>query len=307
MPLLAIKGVEIFYQDFGQGYPLILSHEFAGSWESWKQQIGFFSRQFRVIVYNDRGYPPSSVPADASAYSEEQSVEDLKQLMDALRIEQAHVGGLSMGGSLTLKFGIAHPERCRSLIIAGAGSGTTHHEDWMRDVEITARIFEEKGTAAVAEYYTRGPARVQLLDKDPSGWREFYELFLQHSATGSAHTFRQVQGKRKTIFDVEQEMRDVEVPALILVGDEDELCLEPALFMKRVLPNAGLAILPKCGHTINLEEPALFNSLVLDFLTRVEHGAWHRRGHVAAAEVPVMEIGGFEPPTSAMRTQRSPN
>ena len=286
MPSVPLNGVEIFYQEAGQGDPLVLSHEFAGSWESWREQLRFFSRRYRVIVYNDRGYPPSSVPSDPDAYSEETSVEDLKQLLDALGIGQAHIGGLSMGGAITLKFGIAHPERCRSLVIAGAGSGSTHHEQFLHDTTRTAAVFEEQGTEAVAQFYTRGPARVQLLAKDPAGWQEFYDLFLRHSALGSALTLRGVQAKRKGIYEVEKEMRSLSVPALILVGDEDELCLEPALFMKRTLPNAGLAILPKSGHAINLEEPALFNQLMLDFLTRVEQNAWRPRASVSYSLLP---------------------
>lgn len=286
MPVVQANGVEIFYQEAGEGFPLILSHEFAGSWESWREQVRFFSRRYRVIVYNDRGYPPSTVPAEAGAYSEEQSVEDLLQLMNALAIEQAHIGGLSMGGSITVKFGIAHPERCRSLTIAGAGSGSTHHDQFVRDVEKTAQVFEDRGSEAVAQFYTRGPARVQLLEKDPSGWQEFYDMFSRHAAIGSAHTLRRVQAGRKTLFEVAEQLRRVEVPALVLVGDEDELCLEPGLFLKRTMPNAGLAILPKSGHAINLEEPALFNQLVLDFLTRVEQNAWHPRAGVSSSMLP---------------------
>jgi pimeloyl-ACP methyl ester carboxylesterase len=286
MPKVQVNGVEIFYQETGHGYPLVLSHEFAGSWESWREQVRFFSRRYRVIVYNDRGYPPSSVPADPSAYSEETSVEDLKQLLDALQIEQAHIGGLSMGGGITLKFGIAHPQRCRSLLIAGAGSGATHHDQFVQDTTRTASVFEREGTQAVAEFYTRGPARLQLLAKDPAGWQEFYDLFSQHSAVGSAHTLRGVQAARRTIYEVETEMRDLQVPALIVVGDEDDLCLEPGLFMKRALPNAGLAILPKSGHAVNLEEPALFNQIVLDFLTRVEQEAWNPRAGVRYSMLP---------------------
>jgi pimeloyl-ACP methyl ester carboxylesterase len=286
MPLTQVNGIEIFYEEAGNGYPLILSHEFAGSSESWKDQIRFFSHRYRVIAYNDRGYPPSSVPDDPAAYSEEQSVEDLRALMDALSIEQAHIGGLSMGGAITLKFGIAHPERCRSLIIAGAGSGTTNRDQFLKEQNATATVFEQQGAAAVAEFYTRGPARVQFLAKDPVGFKEFFDLFAQHSAEGSARTMRGVQMRRRSIYDVEQEMRRVDVPALIMAGDEDELCLEPALFMKRNLPNAGLVIIPKSGHTINLEEPGLFNQLVLDFLTRVEQGAWHPRGGVSTSMLP---------------------
>jgi pimeloyl-ACP methyl ester carboxylesterase len=286
MPTVRANGIEIFYEERGSGYPLILSHEFAGSWESWKDQIRFFSRRYRVIAYNDRGYPPSSVPDDPAAYSEEQSAEDLRALMDALAIPQAHIGGLSMGGALTLKFGLAHPERCRSLTIAGAGSGTTNKEQFLKEQDATASVFEQRGTAAVAEFYAHGPARVQLSSKDPMGFEEFFDLFAQHSAQGSARTMRGVQMRRRSIYEVEEEMRRCEVPALILAGDEDELCLEPALFMKRNMPNAGLAVLPKSGHPINLEEPALFNQLVLDFLTRVEQAAWHPRSEVSTSMLP---------------------
>lgn len=286
MPTAQVNGIEIFYQEAGRGFPVILSHEFAGSWESWRGQIRFFSRRYRVIAYNDRGYPPSTVPHDADQYSEEQSVEDLRGLMDALDIEQAHIAGLSMGGSITLKFGLAHPERCRSLTIAGAGSGTTHREQFLADAERTAQVFEQQGSAAVAQFYTVGPARVQFKAKDPSGWQEFHQLFSQHSPLGSAHTLRRVQSRRKHIYEVEAELRRCQLPALIMVGDEDELCLEPGLFMKRTLPNAGLAVLPKSGHTINLEEPALFNELMLDFLTRVEQGVWLPRAEVSASMLP---------------------
>jgi pimeloyl-ACP methyl ester carboxylesterase len=286
MPLARVNGIELFYEDRGSGFPMILSHEFAGSWESWKDQIRFFSRRYRVIAYNDRGYPPSTVPDDPAAYSEEQSVEDLRGLMDALSLDVAHIGGLSMGGAITLKFGIAHPERCRSLTIAGAGSGTTNKEQFLGEQNATASVFEQRGTESVAEFYAHGPARVQFRAKDPLGFDEFYALFAAHSAPGSSRTMRGVQMRRRTIYEVEQEMRRCEVPALILTGDEDELCLEPALFMKRCLPNAGLAILPKSGHPINIEEPAVYNQLVLDFLTRVEQGAWHPRGEVSTSMLP---------------------
>jgi pimeloyl-ACP methyl ester carboxylesterase len=286
MPLAHVNGIQLHYEEAGHGDPLIFSHEFAGSWESWKDQLRYFSRRYRVIAYNYRGYPPSTVPDDPAAYSEEQLVEDLRSLMDALAIDQAHIAGLSMGGAVTLKFGLAYPERCRSLTIAGAGSGTTNREQFLKEQNATATIFEQQGSRAVAEFYTRGPARVQFESKDPTGFQEFYELFAQHSAQGSARTMRGVQMRRRSIYEVEDEMRRCNVPALVLTGDEDELCLEPALSMKRNLPNAGLAVFPKSGHTINLEEPALFNQLVLDFLTRVEQNAWQPRSEVSSSMLP---------------------
>lgn len=286
MPTAEVNGVSIYYEITGDGFPLVWSHEFAGSYQSWEPQVRFFSRHYKVLTYNDRGYPPSSVPDDPDAYSQEASVEDLYQLLRHLGIEQAYVGGLSMGGNIALNFGIAHPEMCRALIVAACGAGTVNREQALAEFEETARRLERDGMRAVAEFYARGPARQPFLRKDPRGWQEFFELLCQHSAEGSARTFRGVQMKRPTIFQLEAQLKQLHVPTLVLVGDEDEACLEPGLFMKRHIPNSGLAVFPKTGHTINLEEPDLFNRTVLNFLTMVEHGAWQPAAEVTTSLLP---------------------
>jgi pimeloyl-ACP methyl ester carboxylesterase len=99
-------------------------------------------------------------------------------------------------------------------------------------------------------------------------------MFAEHDAQGSALTMRGVQGRRPSIYDLEDSLRRMEVPVLIISGDEDDHCLQPGLFLKRMIPASGLAVLPKTGHTINLEEPAMFNMLVADFLAQVEQGRW---------------------------------
>jgi len=286
MPVARVNGVELYYEAAGEGTPLVFSHEFAGSLESWEPQLDFFARRYRCIAYNHRGYPPSTVPDDPAAYSEEQLVDDLRSLLDALGIARAHICGLSMGGAVALKFAIAHPDRCLGVVVAGAGGGSGSREQWQRDALHTIETFERQGTEAVAEFYTRGPARVQYLRKDPRGWQRFYDLFRGHSAKGSALTMRGVQLKRRTIFEVEEELRGIQPPICIMVGDEDETCLEPALLMKRRIPNAGLWILPKSGHAINLEEPGLFNAAVLDFLSAVEQGRWLPRAEVSTSLLP---------------------
>jgi len=285
MPVAAVNGVDLYYEEAGSGTPLVFSHEFAGSHESWEPQVRFFSRRYRVITYNNRGYPPSTVPDDPAAYSEEHLVADLRALLDHLGIERAHIAGLSMGGAVALKFGIAHPDRCLGVVVAGAGSGADNHEEWVRTGLETARRFEEEWETTAAQY-AQGPGRVQLRRKDPRGWQEFADLFLKHSPKGSANTFRGVQLKRRTIYEVEDELRTMQPPVLIMVGDEDEPCLNPALFMKRRIPNAGLVVLPKSGHGINLEEPDLFNRAVLDFLTAVEQGKWLSREEVSPSLLP---------------------
>lgn len=274
MPTFDSDGVAIFYQSTGEGFPLIWSHEFAGSYESWEQQARYFSRRYRVITYNARGYPPSGVPADPEAYSQDISVEDLRRLMEHLGLEQAHIGGLSMGGNVALNFALRYPERCRAIIVASAGSGTTHTDAFRSGgAAMAARLLSE-GTPPAMKDYGGGPTRVQLRRKDPRGYEEFMRLLLGHNARGAAYTFRGVQLRRPTIDQLTPQLNALPVPTLILVGDEDDPCLEPSIMMKRAIPRSGLATLPQCGHAINLEEPALFNRLVDDFLTAVEAGKW---------------------------------
>ena len=124
MPTFSSDSVDIHYQIAGEGYPMVLSHEFAGDITSWEPQVNFFSRRYQVITYCHRGYPPSGVPDDPDAYSQEIQVEDMYRLLQHLGIEQAHIGGLSMGGTLTIGFAIAHPEMCRSITVASAGAGS---------------------------------------------------------------------------------------------------------------------------------------------------------------------------------------
>ncbi|MDP6549437.1 MAG: alpha/beta hydrolase [Dehalococcoidia bacterium] len=270
------NGVNLHYEVIGDGFPLVWSHEYSGGPESWDPQVKFFSRRYQVITYSSRGYPPSDVPEDPAAYSQDIVVEDLRLLLEHLGIRQAYIGGLSMGGAVALNFCIAHPWLAKAVIVAAAGSGSDSsiREKWLVDGQaMTDRLLSE-GMEAVAKDYARGPARVQLLRKDPKGWQEFYEGLAAHSALGSALTYRGFMLKRPTTYSLEEKLRQLQVPALILVGDEDDLCVQPAVFMKRNIPRAGLAVFPQSGHAINLEEPDLFNRTVQDFLTAVEADRW---------------------------------
>jgi pimeloyl-ACP methyl ester carboxylesterase len=289
MPRLRVNGIQLHYEETGQGTPLVLVHEFAGEAASWHLQTRFFARRYRVIAYNARGYPPSDVPEDPAAYSQRQAADDIRGVLDALGIDRAHVCGLSMGGYATLHFGLDHPERARSLTVAGCGYGSGRDRaDFQRDVDHTVRQFETGGMAAVAEFYTKGPTRVQFLAKDPVGWREFYELFRAQSARGHALTMAGVQRTRPSVFELEERLTRLEVPTLIMTGDEDEPCLEPGLFLKRAIPTAGLVVIPNAGHTINLEEPEAFNRALLDFLTAVDAGRWPRRDPASRTGSPIL-------------------
>jgi pimeloyl-ACP methyl ester carboxylesterase len=280
MPLAAMNdGTRLYYESTGSGLPLLFSHEYAGDYRSWEPQVRYFARRYRVIAYNARGYPPSDVPEDVGSYSQARAMHDIAQLLEALQVPQAHVVGLSMGGYATLHFGLNYPQMARSLVVAGCGYGSVagDRQKFQQDSARVAQRIEHDGMQATAAVYAKGPTRVQFEDKDPRGWREFADQLAEHSATGASLTMRGVQGQRPSVYELEAQMRQLQVPTLIVTGDEDEPCLEPGLFMKRVIPAAGLVVVPKTGHTINLEEPESFNRIVSDFLTAVESGRWQAR------------------------------
>ncbi len=271
MPKVALGEVELYYEVVGSGFPLVLVHEFSGSSRSWRRQVEAFRTRYSVVTYNCRGYPPSSVPRDPALYSQEQSVRDLLGLLDHLKIASAYVGGFSMGGAIALSFALDHPKRVRALILAGTGSGSTDREQFIREYSpIVARLESAGPRAVFEEYYTRMATRIQLRRKNPATWNEFAEEFASLSGLGLAYTLRGVQFKRPTIYSLEARLRELRIPTLILVGDEDEPALAPSRFMHKIIPNSKLIVFPGTGHTLNLEEPKRFNEAVPEFLGQIE-------------------------------------
>lgn len=267
-------GVRLLVEETGQGTPVLFVHEFSGDHRSWEPQVRWFSRHYRCITYAARGFPPSDVPNDLGMYSQGRAVADAVSVLDGLGVDQAHVVGMSMGGFTALHLVLRHPDRARSAVVGACGYGAQpeRRDRFRRECEAMARAFHDEGTPALAVRYAVGPARVQLQNKDPRGWVEFAAQLAEHDATGSAHTMRGVQMGRPSLYDLREELAAVTAPVLILLGDEDDGALDASLMLKRTMPTAGLAVLPRTGHTANLEEPALFNQLVGDFLTLVEHG-----------------------------------
>jgi len=280
MPSLTTDdGVSLYYEETGSGLPIVFVHEFAGDHRSWEPQLSHFSRRYRCIAYNARGYPPSDVPAEVERYSQARARDDILAVLDSLGIERAHVVGNSMGAFATLHFGMAHPARALSLVVAGCGYGA--HPDgraaFQEQSRALAKSMLEQGMAHAAATYGHGPSRLQLRAKDPRGFAAFIAGFAEHSALGSANTMLGYQARRPSLYDLGRELAAMTTPLLLVAGDEDEAVLEPALMMKRSVPTAALAVLPRSGHLTNLEEPALFNRLVEDFFHQVECGRWPPR------------------------------
>src|SRR6478735_3323640 len=277
--LTSDDNVKLYYEESGSGIPVVFVHEFAGDYRSWESQVRYFARGYRCITYNARGYPPSGVPAETGRYSQDRARDDIRAVLDALKIDKAHIVGLSMGGFAALHFGFTYPQRARSLVVAGCGYGAAPNQrkQFVEEAEAAARRFEETSMAKAAEAYALGPTRVQFQNKDPRGWKEFVEQLAEHSSEGSARTLRGVQKRRPSLFDLVDKMKAITAPTLVMTGDEDWPCLEPGLLMKRTIPTAALVVLPNAGPAINIEEPAAFNQHLTDFFRAVDAGAWPHR------------------------------
>lgn len=279
MPYVEATGARLYFEECGHGYPIIFVHEFASDMRGWESQLRHFSRGYRCIAFNARGYPPSDIPQNAASYGWELAVDDIADVMRGLAIERAHVVGSSMGGYAALQLALRYPEQASAIVAAGVGSGSqpSHREAWLRETSVLARVFNEHGMAAMAERMARGPARIQLKYKDPNGWQEFVIRLRQYSPRGMSNTMARCQALRPSVHDLRDQLSGMTVPVLLAVGDEDVRCLETTLMLKSTLPNAGLWICPNTGHAINLEEPAAFNAQVEGFLAAVERGSWRHR------------------------------
>lgn len=279
MPYADAEGAKLYYEETGSGFPIVFVHEFAGDLRSWEPQLRYFARFYRCIAYNARGFPPSDVPEQPSLYSQDIATDDIAAVMRGAGIENAHVVGLSMGGFAAAHFAMRYGALARSVVIAGCGYGAdpAKRTQFKTEAETTADRLEREGMEKMSAVYGSGPTRVQLENKDPRGYREFLQQLAEHSVQGSANTLRGVQAVRPSLYGLEDELKAVDVPVLIVTGDEDEPCLDPGLFMKRTIPTSGLVVIPKTGHACNLEEPEAFNAALREFFLKVENGKWGRR------------------------------
>jgi pimeloyl-ACP methyl ester carboxylesterase len=274
----ALDGVRLYYEEAGRGSAIVFVHEYAGDYRSWEAQMRHFSRSHRCVSYSQRGYPPSDVPEQPARYGQTIARDDVIALMDALEIDKAHVVGHSMGAYTALHVGINAPARCMSVVAAGCGWGSTpdaaKREEMKALAAETGKMFAEEGIAAASAKYADAPMRQALKNKDPRGYAEFARMLAEHSALGHAQTMFNLQLKRPTLWEMEDKLKKFSVPLLIIVGDEDEPCIDGSVFLKRAVPTAGLLMIPRTGHNVPSEEPAAFNAALADLFAAAEAGRW---------------------------------
>lgn len=249
MPMLVRDGVELYYEVHGEGPALLLTHGYSASSRMWAGQVGVLAKHFKTILWDMRGHGRSACPEDSRAYSEEETVADMAALLDAASAETAVVGGLSLGGYMSLAFHLAHPERTRALLIIDTGPGYKNGEArdaWNARALKTAESFEMEGLGRLA----KGGAETRN-----AGHRD---------ARGLALAARGMLAQRDA--RVIESLPHVKVPALVIVGANDAPFLKAADYMAAKIPSAKKAVIPDAGHASNIDRPEIFNSVLLGFL-----------------------------------------
>jgi pimeloyl-ACP methyl ester carboxylesterase len=266
MPLVELEDIRLYFENHGRGPALVLAHGFACGVRSWDPQLRGLTDRYRVIVYDARGHGLSEAPREASAYSQQHMVDDLCGLMNHLGLDTAAVGGLSMGGNVALNFAFAHPERVSALIVADTGAGS---DDTARMVARSlqgADVLESDGIEAYVDWAMSHPAFARFVSRGAEEERFMRSCLMTNRAHGIALSTRGVQAKRPSIYALEPQLRRLEMPALLIVGEHDEACLPVHAFMARTIANASHHVLAGAGHLTNLEAPEGFNRLVAEFL-----------------------------------------
>ena len=265
MTQIASAGVRLHIEEAGEGPPLLLLHELGSDARQWRGQLDGLSGRFRCIAPSARGYPPSDVPPDEDAYLWERQVADALAVLDGLALQRAAVVGWSMGAYTALQLARLHPDRVTAVVAAGVGSGSpaADQPEFRAGMRALAGLWEHDPVAA-ARQMAEGPTRQALRRRRPQAWAAWLADLATHDPAGMARTCRNFQALRPSLqaFD----FAAVEVPVLLLVGDEDAPCLEATHWLASALPRSRLVVLAQTGHAPSLEDPETFNRLVGDFL-----------------------------------------
>jgi pimeloyl-ACP methyl ester carboxylesterase len=262
-----INGIHLYYESYGHGFPLVLAYGLGGNTGMWAGQIEAFSRHYRLILWDPRGHGQSDSPPQCEHYGLHISAEDLRGLLEHLRIERAYIGGQSMGGGIAARFAVTYPDQVAALLIidSASASGLPMSAATRAMREKTIELAETQGMAAVADYViTANPNLRTQAEASPAARQRLRQMFLDLNPTGYANTIRAMLTET---FPTEQ-LATLTIPTLVLVGDEDP-ALEAARLTHQQIPGSQLVILPRAGHLSNLDAPEAFNTSVLTFLRQI--------------------------------------
>jgi pimeloyl-ACP methyl ester carboxylesterase len=249
MPMLDRDGVKIHYEVHGSGPTLLLTHGYSSTSTMWNGQIDALSKHHKLVLWDMRGHGQSDYPEDPAAYSEALTISDMAALLDEVGATSAIVGGLSLGGYMSLAFYRSHPERVRALLIIDTGPGFKKDDArnaWNKRAHDTGDRFEREGLAVL-----------QSLSRERSS-------VSHRDASGLARAARGMLTQRDA--SVMESLPTIKVPALVIVGADDTPFLAASDYMAAKIPGAKKVIIPAAGHAVNIDQPQAFVEAVLPFL-----------------------------------------
>ena len=258
MAYASVNGVRLYYEEHGRGDTLLLVHGFAGTTEMWKPQVAPFSTSHRFIVYDMRGHGRSDAPESVRDYSAALVVEDQYQLLRRLGLQRCVIGGLSLGGYVTLRFWEKHPEMVRGMVLADTGPGYRNPRGGMEEWNHTRLEAAEVLTKQGMEGYLKSPYAAGQYYSGP-------DIMRNHKPHGLANVALGVM-----ISPLMPALEEIKVPTLIICGARDEGFLAASEYMHKRIKGSEKVIIPDAGHAANLDQPQAFDRAVVDFLQR--HG-----------------------------------
>jgi pimeloyl-ACP methyl ester carboxylesterase len=245
-----LNGIEIDYEVTGTGPVVLLGHGYGSTHHMWDDQHRALADRWRVVSWDMRGHGETDSPSDPKQYSAALIVADMRALLQHLGVERAIIGGLSLGGYVSLAFALAHPEMTQALVICDSGPGYRNAEaraQWNQRAQERAASLESKGLDAL----TRRSKETQQA--------------VHRSAQGLAHAARGMLSQEGS--QVIDGLASIRVPTLVIVGDQDQPFVAPSEYMAKKIAGARLAVIPGAGHSSNLDQPEIFNRVLREFLT----------------------------------------
>jgi 3-oxoadipate enol-lactonase len=282
MHITTPEGTRLYVEERGRGVPIIFAHEFGGDFRSWKAQVEAFSNRYRCIVYSARGFLPSDVPTEASAYGQGKSTQDIVAVADALQLDKFHLVGLSMGSFSGLMVGAHHGQRLLSLTLIGCSSGPCSPEErveYRHYIEGEIELLKEGREAEAVSWFVRDPAYRRMAEKQPERWRVYRENLRGQSVQGALNTLGTVHLERPCFHDFRDALSALDIPVLLAYGTEDHKYVRPSnTYLASILRHVKTVEFPTTGHLVNIEEPERFNAVLADHIEtaqprRTDHAA----------------------------------
>ena len=250
MPKINRKGVNINYESYGKGPVIFLTHGFSATSKMWDDQIEDLSKDFNLVVWDMRGHGLTDYPEDESLYNEEETIKDIHAILIDIGADKVNIGGMSLGGYMSLAFYYKHPEMVNSLLIIDTGPGFKNDEarqKWNDYALSTANKFEDSGLKSLE-------GRSKEMNPDN-----------HKNANGLINAARGMLTQKDD--RIINSLPNIDIPSLIIVGENDKPFLSAADYMEKKIKDSKKIIIPDAGHAVNIDQPKIFNSEVLNYLS----------------------------------------